>query len=435
MMCARRLTVLLSALALLLGALSPFASAPAEAQTTVWSATLTADESAGFFGCDNDDATQDNCSTATVLTDDDFTYQGRTYTVTKLYWGSSRNKLSFGGFQGIAGSAARRLLSGLTLNVQGNEFAISDAQTSTSTVFWSYEPATEWTDGLTVSVSLTRSPTVPVSTPAPAQAQNPPPALPNFKLEPNVSGELFPVFTHPGGTITDYDLHYTSAPKDGHRRGRRHRRGLGHEPGSGLDSRQVHQELGWRLGRRHAIPFPRARKKTPTGPGPWAYATGTPQARMPEKPPTGLRIPRPWESVRLKWWQPTALMPAGYHIHYTSAPKTGTGAVGDTDAASGTDPAKGWVNARPRGVGSRVDGEGGFSFHPHVLTHGTQYRFRVRAVYGQRTGVWRNQRTPSARRLGARLDRVRSRRGVAGRPPPDLLRLSGSRLRQAHTCV
>ena len=100
MMCGRRLS-LLPALALLLGALSPVAPTPAEAQTTVWSATLTADESAGFFGCDNDDATQDNCSTATVLTDDDFTYQGRTYTVTKLYWGSSRNKLTFGDFRAL----------------------------------------------------------------------------------------------------------------------------------------------------------------------------------------------------------------------------------------------------------------------------------------------------------------------------------------------
>ena len=381
------------AAALLLGALSPFAPTPAGAQTPIWSATLTADESAGFFGCDNDDATQDNCSTATVLTDDDFTYQGRTYTVTKFYWGSSRNKLTFGGFEGIAGSAARRLLSGLTLNVQGNAFAISDAQTSTSTVFWSYEPATDWTDGLAVSVSLTRSPTVAVSTPTPVPARTPPGALRNFKLEPNVSGELFPVFTHPGGTITDYDLHYTIAPKTGAGAVGDTDAASGTNPAQGwVAHRFIRSWVGGLVdGTEYRF---RMRAGNAHGSGPWTYATGTPQARMPEKPPTGLRIPRPWESVRLKWWQPTALMPAGYDVHYTSAPKTGTGAVGDTDAASGTDPAKGWVNAGPRGTGSRVDGEGGFSFHPHVLTHGTQYRFRVRAVYGQRTGVWRNLRTP-----------------------------------------
>ena len=50
----RRLSPLLI-LALLLGALALFHAAPAQAQeTAVWSATLTADQSGVYFGCDND---------------------------------------------------------------------------------------------------------------------------------------------------------------------------------------------------------------------------------------------------------------------------------------------------------------------------------------------------------------------------------------------
>ena len=79
-----RLSLLLPVLALLLGAFGLFAAAPAEAQTTIWSATLTVDGKDGNFdaverGCSNVLASIDNCSR--VLTDDDFTIQGTTYAV------------------------------------------------------------------------------------------------------------------------------------------------------------------------------------------------------------------------------------------------------------------------------------------------------------------------------------------------------------------
>ena len=44
-----------------LAATFPLLQRPAEAQTTVWSATLTLDESVGFFGCDDSYPNQDNC--------------------------------------------------------------------------------------------------------------------------------------------------------------------------------------------------------------------------------------------------------------------------------------------------------------------------------------------------------------------------------------
>ncbi len=77
---ARRFSGLLPAL--VLASVFLLLAQPAAAQTTIWSMTLTVDEDAGVFGCDNSRATQDNCSAA--LTDDDFMYGGVSYQVTRL---------------------------------------------------------------------------------------------------------------------------------------------------------------------------------------------------------------------------------------------------------------------------------------------------------------------------------------------------------------
>ena len=146
---------LLALAAVLAGALLP--DRPAQAQTTVWSATLTADISGVSFGCDNEFADWDNCSSSTVLTDDDFVYGGTTYTVAALFWNSSTNTLRLS-FSGVTGAAAKTALTGLTLNVGGTALAVSSATTldaSAPPLSWSYDPATDWVDGTTVSLSLT----------------------------------------------------------------------------------------------------------------------------------------------------------------------------------------------------------------------------------------------------------------------------------------
>ena len=155
-------------LAILLGALSPFAAAPARAQSTtitLWSATLTADQVDIYFGCDNSDQDHDNCSSSSVLSDDDFTYASTTYMVADLYWDSSANFLVFGvtvGGTSLSFSAAKAALSSLTLNVDGTAFAVSDAVVDDSGLLgWPFDPATDWTDGQQISLSLTA--------PAPAQ--------------------------------------------------------------------------------------------------------------------------------------------------------------------------------------------------------------------------------------------------------------------------
>ncbi len=156
---ARR-SLLLAVLALLLGALGLFAAAPAQAQTTVWSATLTADRGANnvdLYGCDSSPTGDVNGCTS-LLTEDEFTYGGTTYTIRWIRWLLNTNTLdvSFG----ITSNTAKTALGSLTLNVDGTAFAISSASTDATTqnVEWPYDPATDWQDGTTVSLSLTAPP-------------------------------------------------------------------------------------------------------------------------------------------------------------------------------------------------------------------------------------------------------------------------------------
>ncbi|MDE0194922.1 MAG: fibronectin type III domain-containing protein, partial [bacterium] len=146
-----RLLLLLPVLALLLGALLP---APAAAQTTiVWSATLTVDQFSVHFGCSNGVLLElDNCSSSTVLTKDEFTYRGTTYQIQDLYWAS--NRLYFG-LTGRSGAVLKTALGSLTLNVDGRQLAVRHASQFTDQVAWDFDPATDWTDGQKVRLSLT----------------------------------------------------------------------------------------------------------------------------------------------------------------------------------------------------------------------------------------------------------------------------------------
>ena len=163
-----RLSLVLPVLALLPGALGLFAAAPAQAQTTtVWSANLTVDHKDGYFGCINRFVGMGACSASTVLTDEDFRYRGRTYTIDGLYirrnqsW-DSPNRLVLS----LSGVTIKTALAGMTLIVSGRDypFAISDAVVghpglSTAVISWAYNPSaanppSRWADGDTVSVRL-----------------------------------------------------------------------------------------------------------------------------------------------------------------------------------------------------------------------------------------------------------------------------------------
>ena len=156
-----RLSLLLPVSALLLGAFGLFAATPAEAQTTIWSATLTVDgDWAGINtvepGCANPNPSQDNCSDPDVLTDDDFTYEGVTYSIVALFWLTdaldSKRWLHLR-LAGVTGSAAKAALGSLRLTVDGREYAVRDSVPSGSDLYWTRTP--QWSDGQKVKLRLT----------------------------------------------------------------------------------------------------------------------------------------------------------------------------------------------------------------------------------------------------------------------------------------
>ena len=126
---------------LLVGAVGLFAPASAEAQTTVWSATLTAqDLGAPFLGCAVSGSTR--CALTSVLTDDDFSLFGQTYTVRGINLNAGTLVVTFD--TAISTQAARRL----TLHVGDREFPLAEGTFNNS------RAQATWTNtGLTWSAS------------------------------------------------------------------------------------------------------------------------------------------------------------------------------------------------------------------------------------------------------------------------------------------
>ncbi len=140
-----RRPALLPVLALLLGALGLFAAAPAQAQTTVWSATLTVGKDGIYYGCEIA-ATQVPCSSA--LTDDDFEYNGRTYHIRRLSHISSTNR-----FQMSTDPTPRAKLAGLVLHLGNTRLALGDFGAGGRYQWDNVNP--QWSDGQQVAVKLT----------------------------------------------------------------------------------------------------------------------------------------------------------------------------------------------------------------------------------------------------------------------------------------
>ena len=152
----------------LLAALCLFAAVPAAAQTTsVWSSTLTVDRAGQFWGCDNAASNQDNCSSN--LSDDDFTYGGQTYEVSKFFIGVSVGRATLQ--MTVSRAMSSDMRSELTLHVGSTQFALSTIsscplplgetdpcirwRTSDYKSFEILRSGLSWTDGQTVSLSLT----------------------------------------------------------------------------------------------------------------------------------------------------------------------------------------------------------------------------------------------------------------------------------------
>ena len=133
-----------AAVAGLLAAL--LAAAPAAAQTDVWTATLTpADFGSGLLGCNNASATS-KCSTATVLSDDDFTYDSTDYSVTTLYLNATAFTLT-------VDTDITDATNALTVVVGSTSLAFADATQTARTRTW-FNPGFSWTAGTAVSIRI-----------------------------------------------------------------------------------------------------------------------------------------------------------------------------------------------------------------------------------------------------------------------------------------
>ena len=139
------------------------AALPAQAQTTIWSATL--DPLVTFsgdpvpLGCDNTSGATWQCSNSDRLSDDDFTDDGMTYAVTKFF--TKDGVLTF-----RLDTGATAATQGLTLVIDSEAFVLKEAdRINGGKTQWKWNNTTlSWTAGTDVAVSL-------VVTDAPATGQ------------------------------------------------------------------------------------------------------------------------------------------------------------------------------------------------------------------------------------------------------------------------
>ena len=118
--------------------------------TDVWTATLTpADFGSGNLGCNNASAiATQKCSTATVLSDDDFTYDSADYSLTILY-------LTATAFSLTVDADITAATNDLTIVVGSTPLAFADATTQTARIRTWFNPGFSWTAGTDVSIRIT----------------------------------------------------------------------------------------------------------------------------------------------------------------------------------------------------------------------------------------------------------------------------------------
>ena len=353
---------------------------PASSQAQVWSATLTVDQAnIIYFGCDNNDPDQDDCSSSTVLTEDEFTYGGNTYTIASIYLRSDVNQLTLDLDLGaLTAQEIYTALGSLTLNVDGTALAVSDATaSSTSSVYrnlWSYDPSPDWTDGQTVSLSLTLLPDPTGLTVTPGNAK------------------LDLAWTAPATTVTGYDVQYTSASKTGNsavtddaavQTGNTATAATGWlaVTRSGTTATQAISSLS--NGTTYRV---RVRAKTSSANSAWVFGTGAPKA--PPAAPTNLSTSAQEESLEVTWTASTSTgsaAPTYYEVAFDVATNAVTELRYTKRTASGT--------ATSLTIDSDSSGL--------TIEDGTQYRVTIRAcnpvcsAYSGNETVWTPVKAPA----------------------------------------
>ncbi len=148
-----RRPALLPVLALVLGALGLFAAAPAQAQSQIWSATLTVDDiddDGAYLGC----ATS-NCPS--LLTENELQHNGERYTVTDLFYNNGRVSLKLRGIQPSATSPAPEpgsKFDGMVLHLGTVRLPVGGVVRFSDTGWHNWYVDPQWTDGQQVAVKL-----------------------------------------------------------------------------------------------------------------------------------------------------------------------------------------------------------------------------------------------------------------------------------------
>ena len=124
-------------------------AAPAQAQTEIWSATLTpGDLGSGILGCSNG-VSHARCSNTAVLSEDSFNHDSTDYNIAGLFVRSS-GRLEFSVDADITTATAA-----LTLVVGSTSFVLADATTiNTRSRYWS-SSGVSLTAGTDITVKLT----------------------------------------------------------------------------------------------------------------------------------------------------------------------------------------------------------------------------------------------------------------------------------------
>lgn len=119
-----------------------------QAQREIWSGTLTVREFSGILGCHN---AVSLCSSTSNLSDDDFTYDGTTYTLTNIHL-SSNGSLEIHFDRNVTGEAAA-----LTLVVGTDKFAFENGAVTNRAIRSWRSTGLSWTAGRTVNLRVTET--------------------------------------------------------------------------------------------------------------------------------------------------------------------------------------------------------------------------------------------------------------------------------------
>ena len=213
---------------------------------------------------------------------------------------------------------------------------------------------------------------------APAAAQGTTPGAPTGLTVTACPVCLDLSWTAPTGTVTGYDIHITTAAESKASDNATELNPLTSSVAEGWISIGTDDRSAMDTSTSQRVPAAstgvtrvRVRAKNSNGVGPWVNGTGTGDRQA---PPTNLSVTAGNGRLTLTWTAPDGEL-TRYELDYTSAPKTGGGAVPDTASSIGSDDTTAWI------FEADVD-EDATSHTITGLTNGRTYRVRLRPIYG-----------------------------------------------------